>query len=668
MTPYTARMMDPQQRLFLQTAWHAFEDSGYDPATFDGAIGVFAASTASGYLMDNLMSHRDPKALVGEGITVEMFNLVLLNDKDYLATRVSHQFNLRGPSLSVQTACSSSLVAVHLACQSLLSGECDMVLAGAASIRVPHHVGYTYEPGAMVSASGHCRPFDVRSDGTIFGSGVAAVILKPLQAALDDGDRIHAVIRGSAINNDGSVKMTYAAPALAGQAEVIAEAHAVAGVDSSTIGFVETHGTGTPLGDPIEIEALRQAFEVSEPGPVRPVRAGFGEVEHRPSGCGVRRRRPDQDDPLPEESGDSPDPALHRAQPRTASREHARSWFRTRYTPWESDAPRRAGVSSFGVGGTNVHVVLEEAPQTSSAVAEAPSGPQVLLLSARTAESLQDARAALAAELSRDEHLLLPDVAFTLAGRRAYEVRMAAVVADRADAAAVLTAAEHDNVSVGQCPQGISPGANRVAFLFPGQGAQHVGMARGLYDTEPVFRENFDRCAAGFAEELGIDLRAEVFDGTGLEPTDLAQPALFAVEYALAQLIMSYGVTPAALAGHSIGELVAATLAGVFDLPTAIKVVSMRARLMHAAPAGAMVAVASNPDDIADHLTARRRPRRHQRTRQLRGGRPRGSDPCVHRSPCRSRHPGPTGPNLARLSIRGRWIRCSPRSPNSCPP
>ena len=263
MTPYTARMMDPQQRLFLQTAWHAFEDSGYDPATFDGAIGVFAASTASGYLMDNLMSHRNPKALVGEGITVEMFNLVLLNDKDYLATRVSHQFNLRGPSLSVQTACSSSLVAVHLACQSLLSGECEMVLAGAASIRVPHQVGYTYEPGAMVSASGHCRPFDVRSDGTIFGSGVAAVILKPLQAAIDDGDRIHAVIRGSAINNDGSVKMTYAAPALAGQAEVIAEAHAVAGVDASTIGFVETHGrseTESQIADLEVVPRLRISY------------------------------------------------------------------------------------------------------------------------------------------------------------------------------------------------------------------------------------------------------------------------------------------------------------------------------------------------------------------------------------------------------------------------
>ena len=263
-TPYTAELMDPQQRLFLQTVWHAFEDSGYDPADYDCAIGLFATGTSSGYLLHNLMSHRDPQALIGEGITIEMFNLVLLNDKDYLATRASHQFNLRGPSISVQTACSSSLVAVHKACQSLLSGECDMAVAGAASVRVPHHVGYGYEPGAMVSQTGHCRPFDAKADGTIFGSGVAAVILKPLQAALDDGDRIHAVIRGSAINNDGSVKMTYAAPAIAGQAEVVAEAHAVADVDASSIGYVETHGTGTPLGDPIEVAALRQAFEVSE--------------------------------------------------------------------------------------------------------------------------------------------------------------------------------------------------------------------------------------------------------------------------------------------------------------------------------------------------------------------------------------------------------------------
>ena len=601
-TPYTARMMDPQQRLFLQTSWHALEDSGYDPATYDGTIGVFASSTSSGYLMDNLMSHRDTRKLVGEGITVEMFNLVLLNDKDHLATRVSHELNLRGPSLSVQTACSSSLVAVHLACQSLLAGECDLALTGAAAIRVPHHVGYTFEPGAMVSPSGHCRPFDVRSDGTIFGSGVAALILKPLQAALEDGDRVHAVIRGSAINNDGSMKMTYAAPAVAGQAEVIAEAQAVADVDSSTIGYVETHGTGTPLGDPIEIEALRQAFELSavtrsSPCVLGSVKSNIGHLDAASGVTGLVKAilcLKNKAIP-PTVHYTAPNPELHL--------EDTPFVVANAYTPWESHTPRRAGVSSFGVGGTNAHVVLEEAPEPAS-VAAGPDGPQVLLLSARTPGTLDDARSALAAELARDENLSLSDIAFTLASRRQHEVRMAAVVADRADACVVLAAAEHENVSIGHYPVGVTPGAAQVAFLFPGQGAQHVGMARGLYDTEAVFRENFDRCAVGFAEELGIDLKSEVFDGDGLEPTNLAQPALFAVEYALAQLAMSFGVAPTALAGHSIGELVAATLAGVFDLDTAIRVVSMRARLMHEAPPGAMVAVAASPDDIAAQMTA----------------------------------------------------------------
>ena len=606
MNPYTARMMDPQQRLFLQTASHALEDSGYDPATFDGAIGVFASSTASGYLMDNLMSHRDTRTLVGEGITVEMFNLVLLNDKDYIATRTSHELNLRGPSLSVQTACSSSLVAVHLACQSLLARECDMALAGAAAIRVPHRVGYTYEPGAMVSPSGHCRPFDADSDGTIFGSGVAALILKPLRTACEDGDRIHAVIRGSAVNNDGAMKVTYAAPAVAGQAEVIAEAHAVADVDSSSIGFVETHGTGTPLGDPIEIESLRKAFEVSDqersgPCVLGSVKSNIGHLDAASGVTGLVKAilcLKNKASP-PTVHFTSPNPELHL--------ENTPFVVSNTYQSWESDAPRRAGVSSFGVGGTNVHAIVEEAPRTTAAptTPATADGPQVLLLSARTAESLQEGKAALAAALAHDENLPLPDVAFTLAGRRTHEVRLAAVVADRADACAVLTAEEHPNISIGHCPPGATREAQRVALLFPGQGSQHVGMARGLHDTEPVFRETFDRCAEGFAAELGIDLAAEVLgeDGTGLEPTDLAQPALFTVEYALAQLVLAYGVRPAALAGHSIGELVAATVAGVFDLESAIKIVAMRARLMHAAPAGAMVAVASSPDDVAEHLT-----------------------------------------------------------------
>jgi phthiocerol/phenolphthiocerol synthesis type-I polyketide synthase E len=604
-TPQAARMTDPQHRLFLQCAWHALEDAGYDPAQIEASVGVYGTSSASGYLLHNLMSHRDSYAIIGQGATFEMVDLSLQNDKDHLATRVAHQFNLRGPALSVQTACSSSLVALHLACQSILNGECDMALAGGASIRVPHRVGYWYQPGTMVSPTGHCRPFDVRADGTIFGSGVAVVVLKSLQAAVEDGDRIHAVIRGSAINNDGSTKMTYAAPNAVGQAEAIAEAHAVADIDASTVSYIETHGTGTPLGDPIEMEGLRQAFEISgapRPGPcfVGSVKSNIGHLETAAGMAGLiktilclKHRA------IPATLHfTSPNPELHL--------DRGPFIVRGEYGPWEWDGVRRAGVSSFGVGGTNAHVVLEEAPAISASTIQ--PGPQVLVLSARTAEALEDSRSALAAELSGPDELNLSDVAFTLAGRRKENIRMAAVVNDQQHAANVLEASEHDNVFVGESVT-VEPSAEmtseRVAFLFPGQGAQYVGMGRGLYESEPVFAQHFDRCAAAFADELGIDLRAEVFDGTGrnLERTDRTQPALFAVEYALAKLIESYGVRAAALAGHSIGEYVAATVAGIFDLSTAAKAVSMRARLMHAAPRGVMVAVALSPDAIAEYLS-----------------------------------------------------------------
>jgi phthiocerol/phenolphthiocerol synthesis type-I polyketide synthase E len=599
--PQTARMMDPQQRLFLQCAWHALEDAGCDPAGFDGSIGVYGTTASSIYMLHNLLSHHNPSTIMGQGTSFDLINMSLWNDKDYLTTRVSHQFNLRGPSVAVQTACSSSLVAVHLACQSLLSGECDMALAGGVSIRIPHHAGYWHEPGSMVSPAGRCRPFDVRADGTVFGSGVAIVVLKPLQAAVEDGDRVHAVLRGSAINNDGSVKMTYAAPNVRAQADVIAEAHAVADVDSSTVSYVETHGTGTPLGDPIEIEALRNAFDVSEqtrsgPCALGSVKSNIGHLGEASGIAGLiktilclKHRA------LPA--------TLHFTEPNPAlDLDQGPFVVRSEYGPWEWDGVRRAGVSSFGVGGTNVHVVLEEAP-----VVRAPeirTGPQVLRLSARTAEALTDFRSALATEFSRTEALDLSDVVFTLAGRRQEKIRMAAVVHDQQNAAAVLQASEHDNLFIGESVEDAESRSDRVVLLFPGQGAQHVEMARGLYETEPVFAEHFDRSAAGFRQELGIDLREEVFNDSGsdLERTDRAQPALFAVEYALGKLIDSYGVQAAAFAGHSIGEYAAATLAGVFDLETAIRVVAVRARLMHASGPGAMVAVAISPDVIAEHL------------------------------------------------------------------
>ena len=592
-------MTDPQHRLFLQTAWHALEDAGYDPAQIDGSVGVYATSTTSGYLLHNIMSNHDPNAIIGQGVTFEMVNLSLQNDKDYLATKAAHQFNLRGPALSVQTACSSALVAVHLACQSILNGECEMALAGGASLRIPHRVGYWYDPGSMVSPTGHCRPFDVRSDGTIFGSGVGVVVLKALQDAVDDGDRIHAVIRGSALNNDGATKMTFAAPNAAGQADVIAEAQAIAEVDASTVSYIETHGTGTPLGDPIEIEGLRKAFAVSDeprPGPcyVGSVKSNIGHLE---SAAGIAslikailclKHRA-----IPATLHyTSPNPELHLDQ----------SPFRVRseYGPWEWDGVLRAGVSSFGVGGTNAHLVLEEAPRVPASTPQ--PGPQVLLMSARSTDALEQSRKSLAAELTEGDANLV-DVAYTLTRRRKDNVRMAAVVKDQQDAIAVLEAGEHDNVFIGESASSAKDSDGTV-FLFPGQGAQHIGMARGLYDAEPVFAEHFDQCAAGFGEELGIDLRAEIFEGTArnLERTDRTQPALFTVEYALAKLIETYGVRPAALAGHSIGEYVAGTIAGVFDIETAIKVVSMRARLMHAAPRGVMVAVALSPEAVAEYL------------------------------------------------------------------
>src|ERR1700743_568899 len=599
-TPQAARSTDPQHRLFLQTACHAIEDAGYDPAEIEGTVGVYATSTTSGYLLHNIMSNRAPNVVMEKGITFEMVELAMQNDKDYLATKVAYALNLRGPALSVQTACSSALVAVHLACQSILNGECELALAGGASLRIPHHVGYWYAPGSMVSPTGHCRPFDARSDGRIFGSGVGVVVLKSLQDAVDDGDRIHAVIRGSALNNDGSTKMTYAAPTATGQADVIAEAHAISEVDASEISYIETHGTGTPLGDPIEIEGLRQAFEVSEQtrsGPcyVGSVQSNIGHLEPA-SGiaslikailCLKHRAIPAT------LHYTSPNPELHL--------DRGPFKVRSEYGPWEWDGVLRAGASSFGVGGTNAHVVLEEAP---AVAASAPaSGPQVLLLSARSTDALQQSRTALAAEISGDDAVSLTDVAYTLDRRRKEKIRMAAVVNDEQHARTVLETAENDNVFVAEFT-GNTDNSDQLVFLLPGQGAQHVGMARGLYDAEPVFAEHFDQCAAGFNEELGVDLRAEIFEGTArnLERTDRTQPALFTVEYALAKLIESYGVKPAALAGHSIGEYVAGTIAGVFDIETAIKVVSMRARLMHAAPRGVMVAVALSPDALAEHL------------------------------------------------------------------
>ncbi|GGM45955.1 phthiocerol/phenolphthiocerol synthesis polyketide synthase type I PpsE [Longimycelium tulufanense] len=589
-SPQAARITDPQQRLFLQTVWHALEDAGHDPGRAAEAVGVFATSSTGGYLIHNLLGHQD-MALASCGVSMAMLDLSFGNDKDYIATRVSHALDLRGPSIAVQTACSGSLLAVHLAVQSLLSGECDIAVAGGVALRVPHRVGYFAEPGSIVSPDGHCRAFDIRANGTVFGNGVGAVVLKPLAAALEDGDPVRAVILGSAANNDGSRKMGFTAPSVTMQAAVVAEAMAVAGVEPDTVGYVEAHGTGTPLGDPVEVAALHQAFG---PGRNRADRCRLGSVKtnigHLEAASGIagliKAVLAVQHRMLP--------PTLHftAANPELKLDRTAFT-VQDELSKWESDDVRRAGVSSLGVGGTNVHVVLEEPPALEPRPAT--DGPRVLLLSARTTGALQRMRQDLADRLTAAPGTDLADAAFTLAeGRARHAVRLAVVARDTTDAAESLVNPAN---SVGSVVEGA---AEQVAFLFPGQGAQHLDMAAGLYRDHEVFRARLDELSDRFAEHIDQDLRKVLFDGDEdtLRRTDIAQPALFAVCYALADLLAHHGIHPTAVAGHSIGEYVAATLAGIFTLDDAIPVVATRGRLMQRSQPGGMLSVSLPENEV----------------------------------------------------------------------
>jgi phthiocerol/phenolphthiocerol synthesis type-I polyketide synthase E len=731
-TPREAEAMDPQQRLLLEVTWEALEHAGIAP---DSLSETRTAVMMGVYYNEYRFELAANSEFIGRYWATGNAHSVTVG-------RISYLLGLRGPAMAIDTACSSSLVAVHEACQSLRMRESDVALAGGVSLILRPETQLALSAWGMFSPHGKCRSFDAGADGFVRGEGCGVVVLKRLTDAVRDGDRVLAVVRGSAINQDGrSNGLT--APNASSQCDLIKAALRNADVTAGSVSYVETHGTGTTLGDPIEFDALAQIYGRGDGEcALGAVKTNIGHLEAAAGIAGFIKAA------LALRHGHIPPNLNFVDWNPVIDASGTRLFVPTTNAAWPAtDRPRRAAVSSFGFGGTNAHVVLEQCPDADAApapessvttlevsaktpvrlatwaatladwlegagaavpladVAEtlahrrarypllatisacsraqavdglralaryqsavgvvgpqqrrgqlaaiappkaeaascrladlpttpwrhdrfwvagrlgvqlprgsvlegapemAPStgepGPQVLLLSARTAESLQEARTALAEGLSRDDELALPDVAHTLAHRRPQEHRLAAVVHDRAAAPAVLTAAEHDNVSIAKCPQGIPAGSERVAFLFPGQGAQHIGMAGGLFNTEPVFREHFDRCAAGFDDDLGIDLKEQVFAGTNLERTDLAQPALFAVEYALAQLAMSYGVQPAALAGHTIGELVAATVADVFDLPTALKVVALRARLMHATPGAAMVGVAATPEDINAHL------------------------------------------------------------------
>ena len=587
-SPREAAQMDPQCRLFLECAWEALESAGYNPTEPGMSVGVFAGQSLSTYLLGHL--HPD---LTWHEFTLAGRNLhaILGNGSDFLTTRVSYKFNLTGPSVNVQTACSSSLVAVHMARQALLSGECEMALAGAASIYLPQAAGYRFQEGMILSPDGRCRPFDAEAQGTVFGRGVGVVVLKLLSAARRDGDPIRAVIKGSAINNDGAAKVAFTAPAVDGQARVIAEALANAGVESETISYVEAHGTGTPRGDPIEIAALTRAFGSAPRASRCAIGSVKGNVGHLDVAAGMAGLIKtvlmlEQRELVP---------TLHFRQPNPQI-DFDRSPFDVNASlrPWpEGAGPRRAGVSAFGMGGTNAHLILEEAPEVGRKTPEGERPLHVFTLSAKSDAALTDLVTATAAWCREQPHADIADACYTTnVGRAHFPHRVAIGVRSSAEAAAALDrlrAAEARN------PATASVGRPHVAFLFTGQGAQYSGMGRRLYGTEPVFRAALDRCADLLRPELDRPLLSIMFDqahAAALDQTQYTQPALFALEYALVELWRSWGIVPDRVMGHSLGEDIAACVAGVFSLEDGLRLIAARARLMQALPPdGEMVSV-----------------------------------------------------------------------------
>ncbi len=642
-SPREAELTDPQHRFFLECAWEALELAGYDPSTYDGLISVFGGSNISTYLLE--------LAAVSDVLkSVDGFQIGIGNDKDSLTTTVSYKLNLKGPSFAVQTFCSTSLVATHLACQHLLHGECDIALAGGVSIRVPTVSGYLYQEGGMESPDGHCRTFDAQARGSIFGDGVSMVALKRFSDALADGDTIYAVIKGSAINNDGSLKVSYSAPSVAGQAEVVELALANAGVDAASISYVEAHGTATELGDPIEVASLTRAYRTHTDQSgycgLGSLKTNIGHLDRAAGTTGlIKAALSLAREQIP--------PSLHYESPNPEiDFEESPFYVNTQLRPWKrGEQPRRAGVNSLGMGGTNAHVVLEEAPLPEPG---SPSRPwQLLLLSARTETALEKMTANLHTHIQQHEDGVLADIAYTLqVGRSAFEHRQVMVCAERGEALDMLQTAPGSQAGVIKGYQ--TKRDRRVAFLFPGVGEQYVGLAQELYQQEESFRATVDHCCTLLKSTLDIDLRQVMFsedtqnsngnaapekldlrallgrngnehsnghsngnghnNGNGqhvevnaasaqLRQTAIAQPAVFVIEYALACLLIEWGIQPQAMLGYSLGEYVAACLAGIFSLEDALVLVARRAQLIQELPEGAMLAVALPEEEIQPYLS-----------------------------------------------------------------
>ncbi len=591
-TPREAELTDPQHRLFLECAWEALENAGYNHEKYNGLIGVYAGAGLNNYYINHILNDKKQIALLGS------YQTMISNLNDTLCTHASYKLNLKGPSLTVQTACSTSLVSVHMACQSLLLRECDMALAGGVKVVLPRNNGYMYSEGGITSLDGHCRAFDSESAGMVPGEGIGLVVLKRLEDALSDRDHIYSVIKGSAINNDGSLKIGFTAPSIDGQAKVIAEAQTLAEAEPETFTYIETHGTATQLGDPAEINALTQAFNTEKRNycSIGSVKSNVGHLDTSAGIAGLIKT-------VLMLEHKKMVPSLHFKKPNTKiDFENSPFFVNTEYKDWlPNGKPRRAGVSSFGIGGTNAHVILEEAPEVN--VSQSSRKYKLILLSAKTNSALQNATINFVEFIKDQLNENFADIAYTLqVGRKSFNHRQILICTNLNDAINSFNPIHEENVYTAN----IKEDSPSVIFMFSGQGSQYVKMGYDLYRTEPFFRQKVDECFNIISPLLSNDIKLTLFseelNTKTINQTELAQPLLFVIEYSLAVLLMHWGIRPYAMIGHSIGEYVAACLSGVFTLGEALRLVVMRGKLMQGVAKGSMLSVALPESSIVGFI------------------------------------------------------------------
>ena len=592
LNPKIAEVMDPQQRLFLEIAWEVLEQAGHLSSHFDGRIGVYAGTGMNTYYKNNILPNKKVMDRIGS------FLADTFNEKDYIASRTAYQLNLKGPAVSVHSACSTSSLAIAQAVEAIRNGQCDVALAGGSSVTAPIHIGHLYQDGSIMSPDGRCRPFDENARGTIFSDGAGVVLLKRLEDAERDGDIIHGIIKGIGINNDGGNKGSFTAPSTEGQADAISLALLDAEVNPSEISYIETHGTATPVGDPIEIEGLKMAFgEQAENGfcAIGSIKSNMGHLTGAAGVSGViktilalKNRQ------IPASLGfENPNPSI--------DFENSPFYVNNKLSPWNSESPRKAGISSFGVGGTNVHIVVEEY-ENKKVISDSARPLQLLTWSAKSEHSLEGYQKALGEFLEPSSDVSLSDVAHSLSQTRdVFANRSFAIAGNMTEAKETLLSKDNKYIKTNQLK--VVP--SELAFLFPGQGSQYLQMGKSLYDEESVFRNAVDQCAELLRSNLKLDIRDIIYpevDSTEaeekLKDTKFTQPALFVIEYALSQLWMSWGIKPTLLCGHSIGEFVAAHLAGIFSLEDALHLITMRGKLVSELPGGSMLSVRSTIDDV----------------------------------------------------------------------